>query len=465
VDGPSALCTGGGGRRTTGNPSATLLTALGALLVLRLAALSSTVSSPAAIAAGGGRGGGGGRPDSGTRDAAICAGSLRSAPDWPSRLWCGHIGRRALAGTALASLLAVSLQGCSLDDIVAHSTPMWRTKPTYLMSFQYIQHGRSANQGVLNSCELEHLPAQEQCSGNGVCKTWNEDSARIYPKPLSFCQCDRSFADPECRTRRKSQIVAYFLSVFAGYLGVDHLYMMRYDTAFLKLATLGGAGVWWIVDIVRIGSAPIYASDFRLAADLPHWLYVSFTVGFFFLLGYLLYSFGESQVRKYRETKRHLLKEEDDYWRTRSAAGRAEPTDSAGMPTFASHNIGPCMSYGATPMVQQSGFQNTYSPWWVIQQALGQRWKSSNKYEADGRPNFLPPDAPPLPLGKSPPGSMPPGLLAPRARSLMGSPIRYEAANSPYPPSGGGTPLGHPSAAFETRPLRFPGQQGFPGAW
>ena len=37
---------------------------------------------------------------------------------------------------------------------------------------------------------------------------------------------------------------------------------------------LGGCGIWWVLDIIRIGSAPVYAHEYRLAADLPHWAFV-----------------------------------------------------------------------------------------------------------------------------------------------------------------------------------------------
>jgi len=35
-----------------------------------------------------------------------------------------------------------------------------------------------------------------------------------------------------------------------------------------RLGAVGGCGGWWIVDIIRIGSAPVLAQRYRLAADL-----------------------------------------------------------------------------------------------------------------------------------------------------------------------------------------------------
>jgi hypothetical protein len=45
---------------------------------------------------------------------------------------------------------------------------------------------------------------------------------------------------------------ALALSVFGGFLGLDRFYEGKPATGILKLATAGGAGIWWIADIVSI---------------------------------------------------------------------------------------------------------------------------------------------------------------------------------------------------------------------
>merc|ERR1719420_352191 len=204
--------------------------------------------------------------------------------------------------------VAFVLQGCDAD-VPTHAVGNWRGESDYLITYEFIPPEGSAKDAKLNSCSFQHLAQTLQCSGRGICKAWDPENLANL---ISFCECDRDWADPECRTPRKSSMTAYLLSLFFGYLGADLFYLGFPIMGAAKLATVGGLGLWWVIDIIRIGSAPVYAHDFRTGADLPHWAFVLTAVTFALLIGFTLVGIATLRHRRRKRKDALLMQAEEE---------------------------------------------------------------------------------------------------------------------------------------------------------
>ena len=56
----------------------------------------------------------------------------------------------------------------------------------------------------------------------------------------------------EAVKKDKNWIAALLLSILVGSLGVDRFYMGYVGLGILKLITLGGFGIWWLIDLILV---------------------------------------------------------------------------------------------------------------------------------------------------------------------------------------------------------------------
>jgi TM2 domain-containing membrane protein YozV len=210
--------------------------------------------------------------------------------------------RRAAAGL-IALFCSLLLEGCNFN-VPRHFIGNWEAKVNYLTEFQYLPPGKTnVSAAILNSCNDPNITVAMRCNGHGRCKDWFPSVGGVQQKRLAFCDCDTNWADPECRTPRKSQLTAFILSLFFGVFGVDQFYLGWPLWGTLKLLTLGGGGLWYLFDLCRIGSSPVLTKyNFRVAADLPHFAFVLVVVSAMLFFGFL---FSIASIMTHRNKKAH----------------------------------------------------------------------------------------------------------------------------------------------------------------
>lgn len=242
------------------------------------------------------------------------------------------------ATVCMLAVMTLFLQGC---EIPQHSVGNWQTSQNYLVKSAVIDP--TTGMSRLNSCNI-NVPGIVQCSGRGYCKPWGYDQ-----NSLAFCTCAPNYAGAECAFERKSQTKAFLLSLFGGILGLDYFYLGFPGWALAKVCTLGGCGFWWLFDIVRTGTGPVYAHDYRVAPDLPHIVFMLSTCFIFFVLGILgaLYFFFLNRQNK-RAAVMKLQRSEDMRFIDPKEANRYSPQYGVSNP-MRSYNGEPAFTgYGAT---------------------------------------------------------------------------------------------------------------------
>lgn len=94
---------------------------------------------------------------------------------------------------------------------------------------------------------------------HGECK---QIKSRANPNGTFQCVCDKGYVKygtSICNYKQRKQLAAFLLSIFLGWFGADWFYIGDKDPTYdglgvLKLFTVGGAGIWWLADFIRIAA-------------------------------------------------------------------------------------------------------------------------------------------------------------------------------------------------------------------
>lgn len=81
--------------------------------------------------------------------------------------------------------------------------------------------------------------------------------AEICPKcgvrqPTIYNNTSKFSSEPSTRQTDERWLITLLLCAFLGGLGVHRFYAGKIGTGILMLVTLGGCGIWWLIDLIFI---------------------------------------------------------------------------------------------------------------------------------------------------------------------------------------------------------------------
>ena len=92
----------------------------------------------------------------------------------------------------------------------------------------------------------------------------NSDDQRAYSGAQAAGPTGKS---RDADTSKHSRAIALILVLLLGIAGGHRFYVGRTATAFAMLFTIGGLGIWWLIDIVIVASGQLQDSEGKRVSE------------------------------------------------------------------------------------------------------------------------------------------------------------------------------------------------------
>ena len=107
------------------------------------------------------------------------------------------------------------------------------------------------------------IMSREFTDGNGLrIARFSESDSRIRRGASAITRTTR---DPY--SSQRSRLVAIFLVVMLGFVGAHRFYAGRTGSAIAMIFTLGGLGIWWLIDIIIVSTGQLIDSEGRRVSE------------------------------------------------------------------------------------------------------------------------------------------------------------------------------------------------------